>query len=151
MYKDKNDAMKAVTGAGAISMYESHGGIYILYRPIGEESNTRSSYGFMKISLDDANGAYRFGCWFSALGCSNTEKNPLVADVADLPGLFTKNILALPMMENDPASKNQDKGYITTSKFYLISDDWDERVSGGQFIKSHITDSLFNSWIEHET
>ena len=151
VYKDKNDAMRAVTGGGAISMYESKGGIYILYRPIGEENSTRSSYGFMKISLDDAKGEYKFGCWFSALGCCKTEKNTMVADVADLPGLITKNILALPMMGNDPSSTNQEKGCITTSKFYLISDDWDERVSGGHFIKSHITDSLFNSWIEHES
>jgi hypothetical protein len=34
-------------------------------------------------------------------------------------------------------------------RYYLISDDWDERINGGSFIKSHITESLFESWNEN--
>ena len=146
-YKDEKDAKDAITGEGALALYESGGDLYILYRPIGEENNTRSSYAFMKIKLDDSRGIYRFGCWFSELECLTNYK-PFVVGIADLPNMISKNILALPMLYNDTSGTPGCKGYIRSTKFYLISDDWDERVRGGHFIKSHITNSLFNAWMQ---
>jgi hypothetical protein len=95
--------------------------------------------------LEDENGFYRFGCWFADISIPLTNEKRKVVPRKDLETCITRNILALPLV-----TMAFYKPEITTCqpKFYLITDDWDERINGGNFIKSHITESLFTSWYE---
>ena len=143
VYRDINTARYAISGDGALSIYEINGQLYILFRPVGEDDSTRSSYAFLGIEFDDINGKFHFGCWFSPLVESTKTNEIKVAHVSAMDGLITKAILALPLLESDPAGKH---GYRRLNSFYLISEDWDERIGDGTFIKSHITHSLFTAW-----
>ena len=122
-YKDKNEAMKSTTGEGAISMYETIGGIIILYRPVGVETNSRSSYAVLNVSVDDTRGEYRFGCWFTHLEYVVSREIPKIITAPELTGLITRNILALPMFVKDPGAPLGDKTLVKKAMFYLISDD----------------------------
>jgi hypothetical protein len=145
VYRDLDEAEKITRGDSAVALYEVNGRFYVLYKPTGEENTSRSLAALLEINLNDGNGEYRFGCWFSAMSLSGICGTKHVYPRKDLEGVITRNILALPLL-----TMKLDKPEITTShnKFYLISDDWDERVKGGCFIKSHLTESLFTSWYE---
>jgi hypothetical protein len=144
-YKGRVEALNAIIGSGALSIYEIHGELCLLYKPVGEEDNTRSSFSFLKISMDDTAGKYHFGCWYAPLVPIMSKEKPEIVHVSVLQEIITKNILALPLLESNDLA---DYGYTRTTLFYLISDDWDERLCGGIFIKSHITETLFASWAE---
>ena len=145
VYRDYNEAQKIVQGDVAMSLYEMEGRYYILYKPTGEDYISRSSTALLEVVLEDKNGFYRFGCWFAEISIPLTNEKRKVVPRKDLEACITRNILALPLV-----TMAFDKPEITTCqpKFYLITDDWDERINGGNFIKSHITESLFTSWYE---
>lgn len=145
IYRDINEAQKQIEGDVAISIYVVSEKYYVLYKPTGEDNISRSTTALLEVCLDDENGMYRFGCWFSGISIECSNEKRFVMQRKDLESVVTKNILALPLLK-----MKLDKPEVTTThpKFYLISDDWDERVPGGSFIKSHLTESLFASWNE---
>jgi hypothetical protein len=145
LYKSKDSAMAAVEKKNPLAVYQMDDKLYLIYKPVRQDDNTRSSAAFIEVILDDTTGIFRLGCWFANLTVRNTSivTQNHVVHIKDLTKMVTKNILALPLMAQDETDIDV---FHRREKYYLTSDDWDERIGDGNFIKSHVTDALFQAW-----
>ena len=144
IYKSKEQAVRVIEDNHPLVIYQIQEKLYLIYKPIGQEDCSRSSAACVEVYVDDEGGIFRFGCWFAKLSlcASNTQQNTIL-HVRELSLQITKNILCLPLIKQDP---NQIDVFHQCQQYYLTSDDWDERVGNGSFIKSHVTSALFKSW-----
>ena len=156
VYKDEDEVRQCVLRNLPISgMRDKDGIVWIACRPVGEKkAGSDRMYGRSAVKLlevlfeDDEGELVGDMCWCSPINRTTGGKVFTLEKQQQLEDVVEEFVLMLPTLGDDTYRETKQDTWIYQNCYYVIGSKWSERVSGGNFIRSELHESLFGDWID---
>ena len=140
VFKSVEDCQHHLENVLPIGAVEIKGSLFMLHRSKGD---SRSAISLLQLKPNDNEGSWFHYCWFTPVTCVPTRDVITFENNVDLLGAVRRTVMLLPLFSGNNSTKHNVE---RRPLYYIVGDDWSERVKGNAFTSFHLPKELFDDW-----